>query len=55
MEMHFGFVHEKINQLSVSDFFKDSEPNCLFPEDPKLLLQPLLSVSYFSASQGVFL
>lgn len=48
---------KKVNQLSVSDFFKDCEPNCLFPEDPKLLLQltHLLSVSYFSASQGVFL
>lgn len=57
MKMHFSFVHKKINQLSVSDFFKDCEPNCLLPEDPKLLLQltHLLSVSYFSASQGVFL
>lgn len=57
MKMHCSFVHKKISQLSVPDFFKDSEPNCLVPGDPKLLLQltHLLSVSYFSASQGVFL
>lgn len=50
-------AQKKVNQVSVSDFFKDCEPKYLFPEDPKLLLQltHLLSVSYFSASQGVFL
>lgn len=56
-ENAFQLCAQKINQLSVSDFFKDCEPNCLFPEDPGLSLQltHLLSVSYFSASQGVFL
>lgn len=43
MKMRFSFVHQKINPLSVSNFFKDSEPNCLFPEDSELLLQLALT------------
>jgi len=32
MKMRFSFVHKK-NHSAVSNFFKDCEPKCLFPED----------------------